>query len=268
MRFFVPTLGFFTLVALPASAIDSAAFVAGTTLSFLALGFAVGLAHALDADHVAAVATMMEKNDSRRGVILRGTAWGLGHTLSLFVICSMVLVLGLTISGTVESLLELTVGIMIAGLGLRVLLKLRRERIHIHAHAHDGKRHVHAHSHAGDPDRHNDALHRHDHIAHAMLPTLGVGLIHGAAGSAGLLVLVVATAPSMAQAMLAFVVFGVGSLVGMTLLTAAASYPLGRIHRGATWMRTSLALSIGGLACLVGGRVVFDSLHGLGVMGL
>ena len=81
--------------------------------------------------------------------------------------------LGLTISGTVESLLELTVGIMIAGLGLRVLWKLRRERIHIHAHAHDGKRHVHAHSHAGDPDSHNAALHRHDHTARAMPANAG-----------------------------------------------------------------------------------------------
>ncbi|MFT7105847.1 MAG: ABC-type nickel/cobalt efflux system permease component RcnA [Yoonia sp.] len=267
MRFLVPAIAFATSLSAPAYAADGAAMLGGTTLSFLALGFAVGLAHALEADHVAAVATMMEKNDGRRGIILRGTAWGLGHTLALFVICSVVLMLGLTISSTVESVLELAVGFMIAGLGLRVLWKLRRERIHIHAHAHNGARHVHAHSHARDPDRHDEALHRHRHPARAMLPTLGIGLIHGAAGSAGLLVLVVATAPSTAQAMLAFVVFGIGSLIGMTLLTAAASYPLGRIHRGAAWMRMSLAFCIGGLACLVGGGVVVDSLGGLGVMG-
>ena len=251
----------------PAFVHGGAPFEAGTTLSFLALGFAVGLAHALDADHVAAVATMMEKYDSRQGIILRGTAWGLGHTLALFLICSAVLMLGLTISGPLESALEMAVGIMIAGLGLRVLWKLRRERIHIHAHAHNGERHVHAHSHAGDPDTHHAALHSHQHAARAMLPTLLVGLLHGAAGSAGLLVLVVATAPSTMQALLAFAVFGAGSLIGMTFLTAAASYPLGRIHRGAAWMRTSLALSIGGLACLVGGSVVIDSLPGLGVSG-
>jgi len=257
-----------TLLATPAFAADGATLAAGGTLSFLTLGFAVGLAHALDADHVAAVATMMGKNDDRRGIILRGAAWGLGHTVALFMICSVVLMLGLTISGVVESALELAVGIMIAGLGLRVLWKLRRERIHIHAHDHGGARHFHAHSHAGDPTQHDAAIHAHRHTARAMLPTLGVGLLHGAAGSAGLLVLIVATAGSMAEAMLAFAVFGIGSLIGMTLLTAAASYPLGRIHRGAAWMRTSLELSIGGVAFFVGGGVVVDSLHGLGVMGL
>ena len=267
MKVLAPALLFAT-IGTSALAAGVAGHEAGTTLSFLILGFAVGLAHALDADHVAAVAAMMGKDDDARGVMARGAAWGLGHTLALFLICSVVLLLGLTISGTVEAALELAVGVLIAALGLRVLLKLRRERIHIHAHEHDGNRHVHAHSHAGDPDKHEAAIHEHRHITRALLPTLGVGLLHGAAGSAGLLVLIVATAQSTAQAMLAFAVFGAGSLIGMTLLTAAASYPLGRIQRGAAWMRTSLALTIGGLALLIGGGVVIDSLHNLGISGL
>lgn len=267
MKKLIPTLLLTALVAAPAFA-DGANLAAGSSLSFLTLGFAVGLAHALDADHIAAVAAMMGKGGNRRGIIFRGAAWGLGHTLALFAICSVVLMLGLTISGNVEAALELTVGIMIAVLGLRVLWKLHRERIHIHAHEHDGNRHIHAHSHAGDPDSHEAATHEHQHTARALLPTLGVGLVHGAAGSAGLLVLIVATASSTVHAILAFVVFGIGSLIGMTLLTAAASYPLGHIHRGAAWMRTSLALSIGGLAMLVGGGVIIDSLHSLGITPL
>jgi len=251
----------------PAMAFDSG-FGAGNTLTFLSLGFAVGFAHALDADHVAAVAAMMKDSDNRRGAMARGAAWGLGHTLSLFVICSVVLLLGVSISGAVEAALELAVGILIAILGLRVIFKLQSEGIHIHAHEHDGSRHIHAHSHAGDPDRHEMATHEHQHVTRALLPTLGIGLVHGAAGSAGLLVLIVATAGSTAEAMTAFVVFGAGSLIGMTLLTAAASYPLGYIHRGAAWMRRTLALTIGGLALLVGGSVIMDSLNGLGIAGL
>ena len=235
-------------------------------LPFLGLGFAVGVAHALDADHVAAVAAMMGRGNSRRGMIARGIAWGLGHTVALFVICCVVLLLGLTISGRTEAALEFAVGVMIAGLGLRVLWKLHRERIHIHAHEHDGSRHLHAHSHAGDPDRHEASVHEHTHSPRALLPVLGVGLVHGAAGSAGLLVLIVATADTTWHAMIAFAVFGIGSLLGMTLLTAAASYPLGYIHRGTAWMRTSLALSIGGLALVVGGGVMVESYQGLGTL--
>ncbi len=232
--------------------------------SFLLLGFAVGLAHALEADHVAAVAAMVGQGDgSRRGIIARGAAWGLGHTLALFVICSAVLLLGLTISDRLGAALELAVGLMIVALGARVFWRLWRQRIHIHVHEHDGQRHIHAHSHAGDKAVHRASVHDHRHGARALLPTLGVGLVHGAAGSAGLLVLTMASAPGTGQALLTFAVFGIGSIAGMTLLTAAASFPLGLINRGAAWMRVSLACAIGGLALFVGGTLALESLLGL-----
>ncbi|NNF24879.1 MAG: hypothetical protein HKN63_08770 [Rhodobacteraceae bacterium] len=235
------------------------------TLPILALGFAVGLAHALDADHVAAVAAMTGQGGSRRSIVARGAAWGLGHSAALFVICSVVLLLGLTITERVGAALELAVGIMIMFLGLRVFWTLWRERIHIHVHEHDGVTHLHAHSHKTDDKDHRMSVHDHMHSARALLPTLGVGLLHGAAGSAGLLVLIVASAESASQAMVAFALFGLGSILGMICLTAAASYPLAFINRGATWMRTSLAVAIGGLAVLVGGGVTLESLGGLGV---
>ncbi len=234
------------------------------SLPFLALGFVVGLAHALEADHVTAVAAMMNRGDGRRGIVLRGAVWGLGHTLALFFICSGVLLLGLTISDRVGAALELAVGVMIALLGLKVLWTLWRERIHIHTHEHDGKRHAHAHSHKGDTRDHKASQHDHDHRARALLPTLGVGLMHGAAGSAGLLVLTVASAEGAVEAMAAFALFGIGSLIGMAVLTAAASYPLACIHNGAPWMRATLALTVGGLALIVGGGLALESFHGLG----
>lgn len=228
-------------------------------LPFLALGFAVGLAHALDADHVAAVGALVARGGRRRGIVARGAAWGLGHTLALFVICSTVLLLGLRISDRVGAALQLTVGVMIVVLGIKVFWTLWRDRIHIHVHEHDGVRHIHAHSHKGDTS-HATSAHNHRHAARALLPTLGIGLLHGAAGSAGLLVLVLAGAASNAEALQAFAMFGLGSLLGMTLLTAAASYPLAYINRGATWMRTSLAVSIGALAVVVGTSVAWTSL--------
>jgi hypothetical protein len=259
----LPAIGLLALPAAAATAPD-----AGTPLAILSFGFVIGLAHALEADHVAAVAALMGKGDSKARVIARGAAWGLGHTLALFAICSAVLLLGVTISATVGAALELAVGVMIVGLGLRVLWKLRAERIHIHAHDHGGDRHIHAHSHAADPERHTASAHDHRHAVRTLAPTLGVGLMHGAAGSSGLLVLIVASAPTAAEAIAAFAIFGLGSLAGMVLLTGAASYPLGYIHRGSAWMRTALALSVGGLALLVGGGVAMESLHNLWISGL
>ncbi len=250
------------LIAGPAAAMSLPE--GGGLAALMSLGFLVGIAHALDADHVAAVAAMMERDEGPRRAIARGMAWGVGHTLALFAICSTVLLLGLTISGRIEAGLELAVGLMIVALGLRVFWKLRRDRVHIHVHDHGGARHVHAHSHAGDPVPHPASAHAHRH--RELLPTLGVGLVHGAAGSAGLLVLVVASAPTLGAALAAFAVFGVGSLLGMTALTAVASYPLALIHRGGAGMRTALALGVGALALGVGGGVIADSLAALGVV--
>lgn len=229
--------------------------------AFLSLGFVIGMAHALEADHLTAVAAMMDRKEGPRAMIMRGAAWGLGHTLALFLICSTVILLGLQITGRTEALLELVVGTMIVGLGLRVLWKLHRDRIHIHVHDHGGERHFHAHSHAGETAAHRDSDHRHSHRAHAA--TMGIGLIHGAAGSAGLLVLTVAATESVAQSMAYFAVFGLGSLAGMAALTTAASYPLDKLQSGATWMRTATSLAIAGLAIWVGGGLALESLQAL-----
>lgn len=260
--------GAWLCLALVAATPAMAAGAPDAALPFLALGFVVGLAHALDADHVTAVAAMMNRGDGRRGIVLRGAAWGLGHTLALFSICSGVLLLGLTITDRVGAALELAVGLMIAGLGLRVLRTLWRDRIHIHVHDHGDERHAHAHSHRGDARDHAASAHDHRHAARACLPTLGVGVVHGAAGSAGLLVLTVAGAETAGHAMAGFALFGLGSLAGMTCLTAVASYPLGWIHRGGAWMRGSLALAVGGLALAVGGGLAMESLGGLWGPGL
>ncbi|MHA6344391.1 hypothetical protein [Roseivivax sp. CAU 1761] len=227
------------------------------------LGFVIGMAHALEADHLAAVAAMTGREDGPRRLILRGMAWGAGHTLALFAICATVIALGLTISGRLEAGLEFAVGLMIAGLGLRMLWRLRRDRVHIHVHEHDGRRHIHAHSHAGETGEHAASPHGHSHRAPGHLGTVGVGLVHGAAGSAGLLVLTVAATDSLAQAMAYCAIFGLGSLAGMAALSAAASLPLGLLERGASWMRPVAMAGIGVFAVWVGGSLAVESFGAL-----
>lgn len=232
--------------------------------AFLALGFVIGMSHAFEADHLAAVAAMTERTDGTRRMILRGIAWGLGHTLALFAISATVIVLGLSIAGRVEAGLELAVGLLIAGLGLRVLWKLRRDPVHIHAHDHGGRRHIHVHSHEGETRPHEGLPHDHDHPSlSAHLGTLGIGLVHGAAGSAGLLVLTVAATDSVGRALAYFAIFGIGSLVGMAALSAVASLPLGLVQRRAGRLRDAVMLAVAALAILVGGTLAFESLGAL-----
>jgi len=233
-------------------------------LAFLPIGFFVGMGHALEADHLAAVATMMQRQDGRRSLVLRGAVWGVGHTLSLFVICTAVVLLGLTVSGTVEATLELSVGIMILALGAQVLWRLRRERVHVHVHEHDGVRHLHAHSHAGDPRPHKGSRHRHIHrVFQTHRKALFIGILHGA----GLLVLMVASTRSGFEALGYFLVFGIGSILGMAALSAVWSYPLIAIQRGAVWLRNMTTAAIGAGAIWVGGHLAIESLTALRLIG-
>ncbi len=219
--------------------------------AFLSLGFVIGMAHAIEADHLAAIAAMSPGKTGRRALIARGAIWGLGHTLALFLICSVVAIMGLGISGRIEARLEMIVGIMIAFLGGRLLWKMRRGRIHLPLH-----------SHVTDTALHRDSAQGHTHRREQCM-TFGIGLLHGAAGSAGLLVLTVATTNSITQAILYFVVFGIGSMAGMAALTTVASFPLAALERSAEWMKTSISFAISALAIWVGGSLMFDSFAGL-----
>ncbi|KMK65013.1 sulfite exporter TauE/SafE family protein [Puniceibacterium sp. IMCC21224] len=263
-RLFVPAFAMAMMAAGAACAhVQDTALLGGAGgASFFSLGVLLGLAHALDGDHLAAVAAMINRREPRRAMAARGALWGLGHTLALMVICTSVVLLGLTISGQLEAALEFTVGVMIVGLGLRVLWKLRSERIHLHVHNHGQAQHVHLHSHAGDPQNHAEARHAHKHRRGGMA-TLGIGLVHGAAGSASLVVLAVATADSTGEAIGYFAAFGLGTMLGMTALTTLASWPLERLQRSAAWMQGVTTVAIGTLAVTIGSALAYESFGGM-----
>ncbi len=128
--------------------------------SLLFFGIVVGMQHALEADHLAAIATLSKGSTSRRALLLRGGIWGLGHTITLLTICGLLLMLGETIPARTALLLEFAVGAMIILLGANVLLKLFRQRVHFHFHQHgDSAVHVHAHSHANETVPHPGSSH-------------------------------------------------------------------------------------------------------------
>ncbi|MEQ1761830.1 MAG: hypothetical protein ABL984_01660 [Pyrinomonadaceae bacterium] len=119
-----------------------------TSLGILSFGFVLGLKHATEADHLAAVSTIVAQ---QKGVLIAaglGALWGLGHTISLIIAGILVLVLNFQISAETERVLEFCVGIMLCVLGLNVIRKLIKGRkLHLHQHAHGGHEHVHVHTH-------------------------------------------------------------------------------------------------------------------------
>ncbi len=228
---------------------------------FLALGFLIGMQHALEADHLAAVGTMAAGfKGSKRGLALRGAVWGLGHTLTLFAICTAVILMGMTLTAQTAAVLEFGVGVMLVLLGLDVVRRLRAQRVHFHAHRHgDGRAHIHAHSHAGAVAPHNDDPHRHRHRSGFPFRALVIGLVHGAAGSAGLLALAVAATQDAWIAVGYVAVFGIGSILGMATLTFVAAWPLGAAERNAKWLHSGLSLGAAALAVFLGVDVMLET---------
>jgi len=189
-------------------------------LSLLFLGFLLGVRHALDADHVAAMLTLATGNRVLGRSALVGLFWGMGHTTMLLAVGMVVVFFKLTISSAWAKVFEAGVGVMLVGLGLSLAFALWRERLHLHAHLHDdGHEHRHVHAHADG--KHHEHLHR----FRLEYKSLAVGMIHGLAGSAALLLLVLATVPSLGVGMLYILVFGIGSILGMVLLATAMSIP-------------------------------------------
>jgi high-affinity nickel-transport protein len=189
-------------------------------LTVLGLGFILGLRHALDTDHLAAVSTVLAERPSWRASWLVGLSWGIGHTLVLLVVGAIVLVLRVPIPEPLAVAAEGAVGLMLVALGGLLAMKLIRERWHLHQHDHDGMRHVHLHSHS------HAGHHRHAHWWRQSLRPLCIGMAHGLAGSAALLLLVVASAESIMGGLLYIAVFGCGSILGMMLIGLVLSLPV------------------------------------------
>lgn len=228
-------------------------------LSTLLLGFLVGLQHAIQPDHVAAVASIAAENKSSRSIVRHGVAWGVGHTSTLFLIGSACLLLVSTIPDTIASLLELVVGVMLVLLGGSLIYRLWRDRVHFHTHKHEAELlHFHAHSHRGDVAAH--AISRHDHRHPRNIPwrTFSVGLVHGMAGSAALVVLTASTLESPWWGMLYILIFGLGSVVGMAVLSAVIAIPLSRSADRLTMVNRSFQIAIGFATCGLGGYIVAE----------
>jgi high-affinity nickel permease len=217
----------------------------------IGLGFLLGMQHALEADHIAAVSSIAARRSEVGDIVKHGLTWGLGHTLTLFVFAGAAILLGHAIPGELARPLETAVGLMLVGLGAHVLWRLWRDRVHFHRHSHDGGVvHFHAHSHAGETIPHAYAPHTHAHGFRWR--TLLVGLTHGMAGSAALLVLTVAQTSSAVAGLGYIALFGIGSMAGMGLLSTMIAVPIAVSARWLTWANRSLQGTVGLVTVAIG----------------
>ena len=201
-----------------------------TACSVLALGFVLGLRHAMDADHVAAVSTIVSERRGVGGSSLVGAVWGLGHTAALLVAGLAVIALHVPIPEGVAQAMEFGVAAMLAALGVNLLRRLfEGGTLHIHPHRHEGRWHAHTHPHPHgmqgleEADRSSGS---HGAARVGRRPFF-VGMAHGLAGSAALMLMVLATIPSRLLGLVYIGVFGLGSVGGMLLMSALIGLPFG-----------------------------------------
>jgi ABC-type nickel/cobalt efflux system permease component RcnA len=188
----------------------------------------LGLRHATDPDHIAAVTTLVAGSKARasRTAAELGAAWGVGHAVTLFAFGVPILVLDRYLPERLQQAAETGIAVMIAYLAVRLILHWRRGRFHRHAHEHDGLDHVHLHSHA---DRRRG--HAHEHGERTKMGAFAIGLMHGIGGSAGVGVLLVASIESPALSVISLALLAIFTAVSMTILSTGfgatlASRPL------------------------------------------
>jgi sulfite exporter TauE/SafE len=205
-------------------------------------GFVLGCVHAFDVDHVVAVTAFASKHPDARASARFGFLWGLGHTTTLLVVGLLSVAFRFVIPSAVESFAELLVGILLVVIGIWVLRSvLLKQGVHIHKHEHDGVEHVHIHAHREHTD------HRH---AHSMFL---VGATHGFAGSAAVMVVVpVALSQSLTGAGFYLALFGIGTMVAMSLF----AFMIGQVTRSLRGEQTLRVFrGVSGLASLFIGLV-------------
>lgn len=228
-----------------------------TPAIILTLGLAIGLQHAFEPDHVAAVTTQLSKVSSKsqsfkqivkertfKSSIL-GVFWGAGHTTSLVLMGLLVYVLAINIPKNFFFGIEFIVGIMLVYLAITTLWNKKLFRLkHVHPHTHkDGTVHIHPHEHDGE--------HKHAHKSYL------IGCIHGLAGSGSLVVLTASTLGSIEMVLSFILILGLGSIIGMTLVSGLIGLPFAFTNK-AVFVNKIFRYVVGSFCLLLGANIIYE----------
>lgn len=208
-----------------------------STMAVLGIGLVFGLKHATEVDHVVAVSTIVSRHKNVFRSAIVGGLWGLGHTASLLVVGAIVLSLRVAIPQRVTGWLEFSVALMIIALGVGALWRALRKsgEVHVHEHRHDGQAHKHIHFHEKDNAHAPASQSPHSHAISSVgwKPVL-IGTMHGLAGSGALTLLVLTQITSAWVGLMYLAIFGIGSIVGMLLMSGLIGLPFAITSRSLT----------------------------------
>jgi hypothetical protein len=243
-------------------------------LGLALLGLLLGIRHATDPDHVIAVTTILSRERRFSTATRVGVIWGLGHTLTVLAVGAAIILFKVAIPVRLGLAMEFAVAIVLILLGLRAAGDFARGihrrvfgsgaedslLVHSHPHSHGGGSHSHRHVHLGDRDHDVSAsdgeeLH-HDHLLPAgagstfasrrpLLRSFGVGLVHGLAGSAAIALLVLSAIPEPLWACIYLVIFCVGVVIGMAMITTAIAAPFMLAANRMLWLHRGLVTGSG-----------------------
>jgi len=200
-------------------------------LTIVAIGGLLGVRHAFEPDHLAAVSTLATRPSARLWSAARlGLVWGLGHTVTVGVVALLIIVIGIRLPERFWPAAELLVAALLVTLGCAVTWRYVRARWHMHAHTHDAGTHFHLHSHS------RGATHVHAHAVGDTRRSLGFGIAHGLAGSGAIAALLVAAVPDATSRLAYFAAFGAGTIIGMLGVSLTLSMLVRfAANRGARW---------------------------------
>jgi hypothetical protein len=244
-----------------------------SSLAILVIGFLLGMRHATDPDHVIAVSTIVSRERSIVKAGWIGMLWGIGHTLTILVVGAAIILFGLAIPARLGLTMEFSVGLMLILLGVLNVtgaMQYLSERFspahpkvtgdHAHIHQHGSRMHLHWHSHQAGQEHHAESLKPPKWaqrpatrlgLFHTLRP-LFVGLVHGLAGSAAVALLVLTTIREPRWAVLYLLIFGVGTIAGMMLITSVIALPLSFAGYKFAWLNKSLVFGSGVLSLAFG----------------
>jgi len=202
--------------------------------------FILGFSHAFEPDHMAVMSNYVSKSPNFKRSAIMGIFWGSGHTITLMILGSVLMIFKIVIPESISGYLEYFVGILLLAIGINIFYRLNRSRTHIHVHDHEGKKHLHFHTHADQKG--------HDHSHRSFL----FGIIHGLAGTSSLMLIVISSFESYNLGISFILIFGIGSIIGMLLFSSALWFSLNftfksfpNINRAALFLTAVFSLVVG-----------------------
>lgn len=234
-------------------------------IGFIITAYA-GLEHAFEADHLLAVNSLVTNRNNIKESVKDGIYWGIGHTLTIFVVAVFMIGFKVAVSESVFNYLEAAVGLMLVFLGIYRLSKLFRKNTHSHTYSHshtlsnsDPVSHLHSHTYT-----HSHIItttnHSHPNKLNSFSAAFGVGLVHGLAGSGALVVLVLSQMKTTLEGLLYILIFGLGSIIGMFIASGLFSLPYGKNILNSQKLQVVLIIISSLLCVLYGGKVIYENM--------